>query len=420
MTTVIQGDCIEVIKGFESDSFDAIVTDPPYALSFMGKDWDSFGNGKGFQAWCEEWARGCLRVLKPGGHLVAFGGTRTYHREACAIEDAGFEIRDSLHWIYGSGFPKSMDVSKAIDKAAGAEREVTGKLKAPAGNKPGGASYNMSVVGMPDEAYITAPATEAARQWEGFGTALKPAHEPIVLARRPLAEGTVAANVLRYRTGVINVDGCRVPTDDHWEASGVQSGKGASYQGSADGSLNVSVSTTHPGGRWPPNVLLTHSSDCLDWICALDCPVAEVGRQSGKSASVVRKPSGKDSRGKPNVSNMVIRRNDTQERGFTDGGDASRFYPCFRYQAKAPRSERPGVPGVPAHPTVKPVAIMQWLLKLVTPPGGHVLDPFAGTGTTAEAAWIEGFDCTLIERDAGNLKLIEARLNTQKTQGALH
>jgi hypothetical protein len=225
---------------------------------------------------------------------------------------------------------------------------------------------------------------------------------------------------LEYHTGAINVDGCRVPTDDHWEASGVQSGKGASYQGSADGSLNVSVSTTHPGGRWPPNVLLTHSSDCLDWICALDCPVAEVNEQSGTRPGgtwPARRGADKSNR---HVYHSSFPGQEGLERRQAPDGGAARFYPCFRYQAKAPRSERPQVPGVPAHPTVKPVAIMQWLLKLVTPPGGHVLDPFAGTGTTAEAAWIEGFDCTLIERDAGNLKLIEARLNTQKTQGALH
>ena len=196
MWVTANGDCVEVIKTLDDNSIDSVVTDPPYALSFMGKDWDSFGDGKGYQKWCEEWARECLRVLKPGGYLLAFGGTRTYHRLACAIEDAGFEIRDSLHWIYGSGFPKSLNVSKAIDKAAGAEREVIGdKLDRPgyhlhAGPKAGEALGSGINGHTEDErlrsAQITAPATQEAQTWEGWGTALKPAHEPIVMARKPL------------------------------------------------------------------------------------------------------------------------------------------------------------------------------------------------------------------------------------------
>ena len=186
--TTWEGDCIEVLANFAECSIDAIVTDPPYALNFMGKEWDSFGDGIGFQKWCEQWARECLRVLKPGGYLLAFGGTRTYHREACAIEDAGFEIRDSLHWIYGSGFPKSRDISKAIDKEAGAEREVVGRkggrYATPKQDFRGGQHHSgadTSKTAIFDE--ITAPATAKAKEWEGWGTALKPAHEPIVVAR---------------------------------------------------------------------------------------------------------------------------------------------------------------------------------------------------------------------------------------------
>jgi hypothetical protein len=201
------GDCLEKMRELGDGTIDSIVTDPPYGLSFMGKGWDHGVPGSEF--WVE-----ALRVAKPGTHLLAFGGTRTYHRLAVAIEDAGWEIRDCVMWVYGSGFPKSHNVGKGIDKAAGAEREVIGKHRNPAGNKAGGNSLNMSAVGMPDSASITAPATAAAKQWDGWGTALKPAYEPIIVARKPLTS-TVAENVLRHGTGAINVDGCRV---EHEEA----------------------------------------------------------------------------------------------------------------------------------------------------------------------------------------------------------
>ena len=187
---LLHGDCREQLQTLEACSVDSIVTDPPYELGFMGKSWDASGIAYDVGMWRE-----ALRVLKPGGHLLAFSGSRTYHRMTCAIEDAGFEIRDQIMWIYGSGFPKSHDVSKAIDKAAGAKRAVIGKHPTPASTKNRG----IMEYGWQEAPDITAPATDAARQWTGWGTALKPAHEPICMARKPL-EGTVAGNVLRHGT----------------------------------------------------------------------------------------------------------------------------------------------------------------------------------------------------------------------------
>jgi site-specific DNA-methyltransferase (adenine-specific) len=414
----MQGDVTDALPLLSENSIDAIVTDPPYALEFMGKTWDTFPGG--YQSWCLAWSAECLRVLKPGGHMLAFGGTRTYHRLACAIEGAGFEIRDSLHWIYGSGFPKSLDVSKAIDKQAGAEREVIGvnaESKAKHAKQaergfsnarnfnescdPGRGGYvNPQTVGD-----ITKPATAEAKQWEGFGTALKPAHEPIILARKPF-KGTVAGNVMAHGTGALNVDGCRVASGarphviaDRRSAGGAVFDGGTGRPGPLNGSHSNGITIN---GRWPPNLLLSHSSHC-ESLCAEDCPVAEMDRQSGTHVSSKR--AGKRAgtygafTGQPEVT-----------MGHDDTGGASRFFPVFRYQAKAPRSERPAVDGISAHPTVKPLALIRWLVRLITPPGGIVLDPFGGTGTTAQACLAEGFNCLLIEREPDYVTLTEARL----------
>ena len=453
----LHGDCRDVLRGFPPQSFDAVVTDPPYGLEFLGEAWDRFApaapvlrNGwqhaatsagiaeesglgrsrvsyhrrratwrcstcgkrdgfrnahgcpedwqhewtdelpleaQSFQAWCADWAASLLRVLKPGGWLVAFGGARTWHRLACAIEDAGFELRDTLAWLYGQGFPKSLDVARAIDRqaleaeAADLELEYrftawarsTGvsaaAMDAATGSHMGGhyltsasqpaiptaamldalrplfgevpewiedvvalrdreraeaAARNEGVgflgslqLGERDEAE---PVTAEAQPWRGWGTALKPAWEPIVLARRPLGAGSVAGNVLAYGTGALNVEGAR--TD---------------------------------AGRWPPNVALDAEAAAL-----LD----------------------------------------------VDFAGASRFFYC----AKADGSERPELDGA-EHPTVKPVALMRWLVRLVTPRGGRVLDPFAGSGTTGEACVVEGFDAVLIEREAPFVALIDRRLS---------
>ena len=382
MPTIHHGDCIETMNAMPPESVDAIVTDPPYGLGFMGRKWDALPPS-------QEWAEACYRVLKPGGHIAAFGGTRTWHRLAVAIEDAGFEMRDSLAWLYGSGFPKSMNVGKAIDNLAGAEREVVGVAdrKASLGSQ--------GVLGKSREGEapaITAPATPEAAQWDGWGTALKPAFEPIVLARKPLAEKTVARNVLAYGTGAINVDACRiegevpsVPQPDFKHVNGAVT--------HLDAHARNGQMSSAPSGRWPANVLLDHHA------------AAWVDEQSGVLKSGGYPPAGGQrshvaTYGKPNSRGEA-------RFGSSEGG-ASRFF----YSAKAPKSERPNVDGV-QHETVKPLKIMRWLIRLVTPPGGVVLDPFAGSGTTIEAALIEGFDPVGIEMETDYLPLIQHRIDRQ-------
>lgn len=455
------GDCLDILPTLADCSVDSIVTDPPYELGFMGKTWDASGIAYNVELW-----RQCLRVLKPGGHLLAFGGTRTYHRMACAIEDAGFEIRDSIHWLYGSGFPKSLDVSKAIDKqrhdladiyrvtawiraardSAGIgnreidaafgtngmaghwtsgksqpavptldqvpqlldvlglrlddvpaeirpllwdlngcngqpgenwwKREVIGERAVPVGHSFAGPTYGGDSSAQVVD--VTIAATDAARQWSGWGTALKPAHEPIVVARKPLA-GTVAANVLQHGTGALNIDGCRVGAGGQLQWS---SARGIGYHGNA-GNDQTATATASDVGRWPANLVLTHVADCAD-TCAPSCAVAALDAQSA------------------------------------DLGGASRFFTVadwdpiadavpFAYIAKPSRAER-DAGGTNAHPTVKPVELMRWLVRLVTPTGGTVLEPFAGSGTTLVAARLEGFAAVGIEMTADYLPIIEGRL----------
>lgn len=429
--TLHHGDCIEVMRTIPDNSVDSIVTDPPYGLGFMGKGWDALPPGL-------EWAEECLRVLKPGGHLLAFGGTRTWHRLAVAVEDAGFEIRDSLAWLYGSGFPKSMDVSKAIDKtrndkghwreigqwlkthreAAGFTRQSIAPLLSGHRNNDSAAA-NMSnwenglsfptwerwdelkrVIEFPDdkdvdvwklngrkgepgqhwkarevlserEAYgiggngilgghaqgatakvLGASKNQAAARWEGWGTALKPAFEPIVMGRKP-SKGTIASNVLEHGTGAINIDACRTSSRGRTDYG---LAKATRTQGATYGVPSAPADFDSTKGRFPANVLLDE-----DQAAILDAQ-----------------------------------------------SEASRFF----YVAKAPKSERPVVNGV-AHETVKPIAIMRHLAKMVTPLGGTILEPFAGSGTTVEAAIMEGFNCIAIEREETYLPLIEHRIERQ-------
>lgn len=422
---LLRGDCLARLADIPDASVDAVVTDPPYGLDFMGKDWDNAvklangmlgriaagveksdrgplarggthsqgyknHDGLAFELWTTRWALECLRILKPGGHLLAFGGSRTWHRLAAGIEDAGFEIRDSIAWLYGSGFPKSLDVSKAIDKTAGAERTRSPGPSFGAGGNftdDNGTTYGTRI----DDT----PATDAAREWQGWGTALKPAFEPIVVARKPLGERTVAANVLQYGTGALNIDAARVGSESTKRTSnagtngeGWGMGKASSVNGSA-------------AGRWPANVVLDESQ-----AAALDA-------QTGVLTSGAN-PKRRGADGDRTVLGAFAGQDDARPQRGVDTGGASRFF----YMAKAGKSERPVVDGV-AHPTVKPLALMRWLLRLVTPPGGVVVDPFAGSGTTLEAAYLEGFDAIGVELTPDYWPLIEARIaRAIETRGA--
>ena len=419
---LIHADCLDAMREMEANSIDAIVTDPPYGLAFMGKGWDHGVPGVPF--WTE-----ALRVAKPGAHLVAFGGTRTYHRLACAIEDAGWEVRDSigfghdpglLAYCYGSGFPKSLDVSKAIDKAAGAEREVVGTrpIAYPDSNCWGVPNRNSDgavrsgahgvVVGNARGGVrpLTAPATDAtdaARQWQGWGTALKPAWEPIILARKPLV-GTVAANVLAHGTGGINIDATRIETDDNLNGGAYSEGgrdalPGDEREGSAagmfaDGGGRIPGGFVQPSGRWPANVTLDEEAASMLDEQTGDRPSTLTGRaEAGQRHDLPR----------DNKSATGYHGGNPAGRVYADSGGASRFF----YTAKASRRER-GEGNT--HPTVKPLSLMRWLVKLVTPPGGVILDPFAGSGTTLLAAQAEGFDAIGIEREAEYVEIARKRI----------
>jgi len=486
-------DCLETMSRMPDNFVDSIVTDPPYGLEFMGKEWDKFAPSKtnkkrwegkrkemfardidfpgtgfkqlptsfsktqnkkckicghylysgtpcrcenpeweirenkfniGFYEFTYNWAKECLRVLKPGGHILAFGGTRTYHRMACAIEDAGFEIRDQIQWIYGSGFPKSLDVSKAIDKQIGAkrnnlmiikpadlfeaEREVKRKKEAGMGTgktfgmlQSEGDNYNANKI-----LDITLPATPEAQQWEGWGTALKPANEPICLARKPLSEKTVAENVLKWGTGGINVDGCRIETDKD--------------------SVVKEILTTEntPQGRWPANVIHDGSEEVL----------AGFPNRNWNDKRIVKISRTKGIWQKDEIEGL-------NTPTYNDSGSAARFYYC----AKASKAERDagcegmdktkkcgcygnGIGNVPKidgerpnavknnHPTVKPIALMRYLCKLVTPPKGTIYDPFIGSGTTGIAAGLEGFNFIGSEIEKDSCRIAEKRIAFHRAQ----
>ena len=407
---VVSDDCLDVLRSLPDNSVDSIVTDPPYGLGFMGKAWDDLPPGL-------PWAQECLRVLKPGGHLLSFGGTRTWHRLACAVEDAGFEIRDSIAWMYGSGFPKSHDVSKSIDKAAGAEREVVGQTTHPDGKPRALVARTLGVheggqrlngVGLD----ITAPATPDAERWQGWGTALKPAFEPIVVARKPLAEKTVAANVLAHGTGALNIDACRVGDEERVNppagAPGannyrLEGGDGRDVENArAYADRSKALPPTTASGRWPANVILDETTAPLIDEQSGYSKSPAVGSVANKKALIGQVAKGDEAaRVSPN--------------GHGDSGGASRFF----YVAKAPKRERPVITHDDgtrtAHPTVKPLTLMRYLVRMVTPPGGVVLDPFAGSGTTLEAAYLEGFDSIGIERTDDYIPLIHQRMS--KHQG---
>lgn len=399
---VMPGDCMMSLQTLPDNSVDSVVTDPPYALvsivkrfggenaapatgdvyarasaGFMGKTWDTGETAFAVPFWQE-----CLRVLKPGGHVLAFSGSRTYHRLAVAIEDAGFEIRDQIMWLYGSGFPKSHDVSKGIDKAAGAERAVVGVA-----GRSGSVRNSMAGDFAGGEYMETAPETDSAKQWEGWGTALKPAHEPIVMARKPLI-GTVVANVLEHGTGAVNVDGCRVTGDIPTSFPKRRTPNGSHVLAAGFHRTAEETAEASPLGRWPANVIHDGSEEVLNAF-----------PNAGGAQAPVR---GTEASAK--TSNTF---GDYAERAPSDrrdgGGSAARFF----YTAKASKADRGEGNN---HPTVKPQALMRYLCRLVTPPGGVVLDPFAGSGSTGLAARSEGFTAWLMEREPEYLEIIRKRL----------
>ena len=405
---LINADCIEAMKAMPDNSVDSIVTDPPYELGFMGKSWDASGIAFNVDVW-----RQALRVLKPGGHLIAFSGSRTYHRMAVAIEDAGFEIRDQIMWVYGSGFPKSHNISKGIDKAAGAEREVVSDN--PNHRAISGTEYEgVYAGGNTGAAVITAPATAAAQQWNGWGTALKPAHEPMVLARKPLV-GTVANNVLTYGTGGLNIDGTRVGTTvETWPASRSY----APGQLQPGGKGETQATGDVPTGRFPANFIHDGSDEVLALFPDTKAGIAIRGNSGGNNF-------GSDTP-KPPLDDI----------GYSDSGSAARFFYCAKaskrdrnegldgFEAKRDHDGRKdgGVGGdnprnrtnnakLNHHPTVKPTTLMQYLVRLVTPPNGIVLDPFMGSGSTGKACAYEGFDFIGIDQSAEYVEIARARID---------
>lgn len=416
---VTPANCLEGLTKLPDASVDAVVTDPPYGLEngggggFMGEDWDgtngfwrslnpndagrdnAFGRlssrgpeyraGRLYQEFCEAWAKECLRILKPGGYLLSFGGARTYHRLTCGIEDAGFEIRDQIMWLYGSGFPKSMDISKALDKAAGAEREVIGEKRFADGSKArktqmlGDNAVFSDPVSRASNLVVTAPAPDAARQWSGWGTALKPAHEPIAVARKALI-GTVIENVLAYGTGGINIDACRVEHVTVGNGSLALNPHLRTHINGGNGGNIIAheeerrVVTPNQDGRFPANVIHDGSEEVTSTFPA--------------ESSVTGKRSGRSREADVEGTNWLLNNHKSKE--YTDSGSPARFFYC----AKASKSERHlglAEGQVNHHPTVKPLALMRYLVRLVTPPGGVVLDPFTGSGTTGMAALLEGF-----------------------------
>lgn len=360
------GDCLEALRSLKSNSVDSIVTDPPYGLKFMGKKWD-------YEIPKVEVWRECLRVLKPGGHMLVACGTRTQHRMVVNIEDAGFEVRDVITWLYGSGFPKSLDVSKAIDKAAGAEREVIGEQDV--GPDMRGGNFENAEGRM--IAKITAPATDLAKQWQGWGTALKPACEFWTLARKPL-EGTVAANVLKHGVGGINVDGCRIESPDANLAAKQKNFDGMGYGGNSDTS---EVPTYNPIGRFPANLILDEEAAAMLGEPSRFFYVAKASK-SERNAGCEGLGAKEKQGARPNSKDMSGKFPDHDHR--PSGGNN--------------------------HPTVKPVKLMRYLCRLITPPGGLVLDPFMGSGSTGVAALQEMFRFYGVELNGEYFEIAKVRL----------
>jgi len=416
MINLLHGDCLEQMKTLEDNSVDSIVSDPPYGISFMAKKWDY--DVPSVEVWEE-----AMRVLKPGGHALIACGTRTQHRMVVNIEDAGFEIRDVVSWIYGSGFPKSLNISKAIDKAAGAEREVVGQ-KPPCGMfSPDiphfGSASKVDVTYQSSP--ITAPATDEAKQWDGWGTALKPACEFFTLCRKPLSEKTIAANVLKWGTGGINIDGCRV------ESGGDVAKTSSSHSTQQEGwdrpwrhdeaSKAKTAAAKEEGnrkakelGRFPANLIHDGSQEVLELF-----PETKPSKSSKRGDGIGKGFGGSD------------KAHDTP-RGHNDQGSAARFFKTINDLDDVPESDFGNIRAFycpkaskkdrdegNTHPTVKPTALMAYLCRLITPTGGVVLDPYMGSGSTGKAAVQEGFSFVGCELDKDYFDIATARVTNEES-----
>jgi DNA modification methylase len=363
---IINSDCIEAMKQMADNSVDAIVTDPPYELGFMGKSWDSTGIAFNVEVWKE-----ALRVLKPGANLIAFSGSRTYHRMAVAIEDAGFEIRDQIMWVYGSGFPKSMNIAKTLDKTNGFQGEVIGTEKVDIGMQGGSMHSGRSTNVVERE--IT-KLSHQAQQWEGWGTALKPAHEPMVLARKPL-EGTVVNNVLTYGVGGLNIDASRVEGKLEGDPNRFAKTDGGEFVMELHDAPIV-----RDEGRWPANFI--HDGLQTEWAKFFYCAkTSKADRNEGLD-------------GFPTKQKIFNGQNDTSS-DYVEGSVENKFTTQ---------------PSANHHPTVKPTELMRYLCKLVTPPNGVILDPFMGSGSTGKGAVKEGFDFIGIDQSSEYCEIARARI----------
>lgn len=388
---LIQGDCLQVLKTLADNSVDSVVTDPPAGIGFMGKDWDGHKGGR--KEWVN-WLSGVMievyRVLKPGAYGLVWSLPRTSHWTACALEDAGFEIRDSIIHIFGSGFPKSLDVSKAINRLFNAEREVVGKSD----RKNGSTGFTKGDL-VPD---ITDTATEAAKQWDGFGTALKPAHETWWLIRKPLSEKTVAENVLKHGTGGLNIDECRVELQDYNNdlARIHKIDNGLFGIGNNNNAQQRKENGFPPQGRFPANVILD-DSEC---VRALFPDTGNNYRPSGCKNT------------KKLYDNATWKMQSDSNDGFNDSGSAARFFYCAK---ASPADRNEGIENN-HHPTVKNTNLMRYLCRLITPPGGVILDCFMGSGSTGKAAMLEGFSFIGIEQDEEYCNIASARIAAAKTK----
>jgi len=460
MTTINHGDCLDVMRAMDADSIDAVVTDPPAGIAFMGRSWDSDRGGrKQWIAWMTEVMAEALRVAKPGAHAVVWALPRTSHWTMTAIEDAGWECRDVITHMFGSGFPKSRAIGKDMDRQAGQPRSrvplVGGIGSGMADDHFVGGSKHSPTAPLAGTIGDDAPATDDTRAWDGWGTALKPAAEFWILARKPLSERSVAGNVLRWHTGALHIDGCRISAAERPVMVRTTARQGNSMSGPTTGATNSGETTTL--GRWPANVVLSHSPGCVEvgtrkvkvigatahqmhqmhhrtegiahsdvphehagyrdadgtetvpaWECEPDCAVRLLDEQTSemraaRSSGMHDRHIAADGRGVW----MGTGWGGYVSSGVDDRGGASRFFYCSK-ASSAERSQ--GLDTRSTHPTVKPVNLMAYLIRLVTPPGGVVLDPFLGSGTTAVAAIGQGFECIGIEQSAEYVAIAEQRI----------